>query len=176
MISEENKDKDIIIKDARKKNIRKIANKILVINKKEDVDTDEIKNVSYSKAKKLIHIKSERSAKQKANDERLRDMQKKKHEKPPVEIEKENKKTVKIRVLPKRINKKKLIKIEEEEEENNTSSDSDETLILKKRVKKISKKKELYDTITHIKENLQQPKMNTNNQYDHIINAMFRVR
>lgn len=142
----------------------------------------EIQTISYNKAKKL-RPKIERTEKQKANDERLRILQKERFKKPEPEPEPEPKnepikKTKFVKVLPKRINKKKKLKVVKEvdkttketnEETTEETEETDEELIqLKKRVKKISLKKELYDKIDTIKNEV------STNQYHNIMNRMFR--
>ena len=154
-----------------------------------EVPDIEIQTISYNKAKKL-RPKIERTEKQKANDERLRILQKERFKKPEPEPEPKPepiKKTKFLKVLPKRINKKKKLKVvkevdkkteddkkTEETTEETTKGDEtteetdDEIIQLKKRVKKISLKKELYDKIGSIKNEV------STNQYNNIMNRMFR--
>ena len=139
------------------------------------IEVDEIQEtISYNKAKKL-RPKIQRSEKQKLNDERLRNMQKERFKKPEPITDQvdENKVTEKkkklLKVLPKRINKKKIKILETVDETNDDeSSDDEEIKILKKRVKKISLKKELYDHIENIKVDV------GNNQYNNMMNRVFR--
>ena len=167
-------------KKPRKKNIKE--GDILVVEQKDYIE------VSPNKAKKMLP-KRERSEKQKLNDERLRQKQKEKkissdqEKQKQKELEKktlEESNKIKIKVLPKRIKKPKVLEekgIPKTESDSDTSED-EEIQQLKKHVKKVSIKKQLYDQINNIKEETmrsrtpdRQPKVG---YYDSVVNKMFR--
>jgi hypothetical protein len=178
-------------KKPRKKNIKE--GDILVVEQKDYIE------VSPNKAKKMLP-KRERSEKQKLNDERLRQKQKEKRISSDQEKQKQKeleKKTleesnkIKIKVLPKRIKKPKVLKenlpVETTEtkgipnlpvESDSDTTEDEEIQQLKKHVKKVSIKKQLYDQINNIKEETmrsrtpdRQPKVG---YYDSVVNRMFR--
>lgn len=146
----------------------------------------DLMTVSPAKAKKLMP-KKPRSEKQKANDERLRGVQKEKKidsdAKKKLVLIAEQKlldetKTVKLKILPKRVNKPKKVAdyvadvLKKEQSESSTDSDDEEIKTLKKHVKKVSIKKELYDQLNNIK--LDTMRSKTPNKYEGLMNAMFR--
>ena len=147
----------------------------------------DLMTVSPAKAKKLMP-KKPRSEKQKANDERLRGVQKEKKvdsdAKKKLVLIAEQKlldetKTVKLKILPKRVNKPKKVKEKTEdtkkEQSETTDSDDEEIIQLKKHVKKVSIKKELYDQLNNIKNDTMRSKTPVLRQnYEGLMNAMFR--
>ena len=149
----------------------------------------DLMTVSPAKAKKLMP-KKPRSEKQKANDERLRGVQKEKKvdsdaKKELIKVAEQklldDTKTVKLKILPKRVNKVKKVKefLKETkdvlEKEQSESSDDEEIKTLKRHVKKVSIKKELYDQLNTIKNDTMRSKTPVLRQnYDNLMGQMFR--
>lgn len=146
----------------------------------------ELITVSPNKARKMMP-KKPRSEKQLANDIRLRGVQKEK--KVDSDAKKElikaaeqklldDTKTVKIKVLPKRVRVKKIHTEEKDtpvEPDSHTDSDDEEIKKLKKHVKKVSIKKELYDQLNNIKNDTLRSKTPVLRQnYDGLMSQMFR--
>ena len=148
----------------------------------------DLMTVSPAKAKKLMP-KKPRSEKQKANDERLRGVQKEKKvdsdaKKELIKVAEQklldDTKTVKLKILPKRVNKVKKVKentedVLKKEQSETTDSDDEEIIQLKKHVKKVSIKKELYDQLNNIKLDTMRSKTPSSVQnYDNLMGQMFR--
>lgn len=160
----------------------------------------EMLEVSPTKAKQMLG-KKPRSEKQKINDQKLREKQKDKKigsdsKKELIKAAEQklldDTKNVKIKVMPKRVRKKKIIDFTilpidnttentESKKEQSESSDDEEIKTLKRHVKKVSIKKELYDQLNNIKLQVKDScikndtmRSKTPNKYEGLMNAMFR--